>query len=133
MIRFASLLAAGVLGAAALAPLQANAQVSVNIKIGEAPPPVRYEAAPTPRHGYVWAPGFWDWQGHRHVWVAGHWERERAGYIYAPAEWRREGGEWRLYRGGWRERERHHRHNDRDRDHDDHWHCAPGQAKKGRC
>jgi hypothetical protein len=136
MIRFAPLLAAGVLGIAALAPLHASAQVSVNINIGEAPPPVRYEPAPPPRSGYVWAPGFWDWKGNRHVWIAGHWERARGGYVYAPAEWRHEGGEWRLYRGGWHEDEHHHkRHHDRDRDHDDDrgYHCPPGQAKKGRC
>jgi hypothetical protein len=131
MNRFASVLAAGILTVAALAPLQASAQISINVNIGQEPPPVRYEPVPPPRGGYVWAPGFWDWRHHKHVWVAGHWERERVGYVYAPAEWRRVDGEWRLYRGGWHEDEHHHgkRHHDDDRD----WHCPPGQAKKGRC
>lgn len=131
MNRFASVLAAGILAVAALAPLHAGAQISINVNIGEEPPPVRYEPVPPPRAGYVWAPGFWDWKHHKHVWVAGHWEHARAGYAYAPAEWRRVDGEWRLYRGGWHEDEHHHRkhHHDDDRD----WHCPPGQAKKGRC
>lgn len=134
MIRFSSFLAACTLGIAALAPLHASAQISFSVNIGQEPPPVRYEPAPPPRSGYVWAPGFWDWDHHEHVWVAGHWEPARAGYLYAPAEWRHEGGEWRLYRGGWREDVRH-RHHDRDDDDDDGrgWHCPPGQAKKGRC
>jgi hypothetical protein len=49
----------------------AQAQVSVNINIG-APPPPRAEPLPPPRHGYVWIPGFWDWDGHRHFWREGH-------------------------------------------------------------
>lgn len=129
MNRFASVFTACVLGAAALAPLHAGAQVSINLNIGTEPPPARYEPAPPPRPGYVWAPGFWDWQGHRHVWIPGHWELERPGYIYAPAEWRRVDGEWRLYRGGWHKEEHWRRH---DHGRDD-WHCPPGQAKKGRC
>jgi hypothetical protein len=136
MIRFAPLLATCALGLSALAPLHASAQVSINLNIGTEPPPVRYEPMPAPRPGYVWAPGYWDWKHHKHVWVAGHWERERVGYIYAPSEWRHEGGEWRLYRGGWREDEHYrgrHRHHDRDDDDDHGWHCPPGQAKKGRC
>jgi hypothetical protein len=57
----------------------------------------------------VWAPGYWDWRGHRHVWVNGHWERARHGYVYHEPRWEQTGGQWRLYRGEWA----HH-----DRDHD---------------
>ncbi|WP_408014840.1 thrombospondin type 3 repeat-containing protein [Rugamonas rivuli] len=89
------------LSAAAFAPAIASAQVGVSVVIGNAPPPARFESIPAPRHGYVWAPGYWNWDGHRHVWLAGRWENERRGAEYRRAEWIREGGGWRLDPGGW--------------------------------
>jgi hypothetical protein len=68
------LLAAGMIGGAAV-PLSSMA--AVNVELNFAPPPPRYEVVPAPRHGFVWAPGHWAWNGHRHVWYAGHWERVR--------------------------------------------------------
>ena len=90
--------AALALGAAAIAPTAALAQVDFSLVIGNAPPPPRFESVPPPRHGYVWAPGFWRWDGYRHAWVAGHWLQERPGYRYAPSEWVRVNNGW-----GWRE------------------------------
>ena len=53
----------------------------------------------------VWAPGYWDWRGHRHVWVTGHWERARHGYVTTVApQWEHEGDRWVLQRGGWHAR-----------------------------
>ncbi len=81
---------------------EAQMRDSVDIRIGQAPPPPRYEAAPPPRRGYVWAPGYWAWDGHRHVWVGGHWERVRRGYHhYAPPGWQQGPGGWRFDHGGW--------------------------------
>lgn len=136
---------------AAFLPIEAIAQVSVNIILGDAPPPVRYEVVPAPRNGYVWAPGYWNWSGNRHVWSNGHWERNRPDYSYAQPQWRQENDGWRLDRGGWKhdqkkyKKEKHDKqdkHHDRDEryerdDHDDRGHggghCPPGQAKKGNC
>lgn len=67
-----------------------------------APPPVREEVigvAPYP--GYVWAGGYWGWQGGRHVWVGGHWLAGRPGYRWAPHHWEHVGGGWRLAQGRW--------------------------------
>ncbi|MFJ2993322.1 YXWGXW repeat-containing protein [Pandoraea sp. NPDC087047] len=86
------------LGGFVVAP--AHAQVGVSISIGEPPPP-RYEPVPPPRVGYVWAPGFWDWDGHRHEWHGGHWERERPGYVYRAPAWHQGPHGWELNRGGW--------------------------------
>jgi hypothetical protein len=85
--------------AGGLAPLQA--QVDVNISIGTPPPPVRYEVVPPPRAGYVWVPGYWNWNGHQHVWAGGHWVRARPGYVYAPPRWVRDGDRWRFERDRW--------------------------------
>lgn len=124
------------LGTAAVMPSVALAQVSVNINIGDAPPPIRYEVIPAPRSGYLWAPGYWNWDGSRHVWSSGHWERSRPQYVYVQPEWHQEGESWRLDRGGWKHGKNHHRHDDEggDGEHDrGNDHCPPGQAKKGNC
>jgi hypothetical protein len=86
--------------AAAFIPVQqASAEVVV---ITTAPPAPRHEVLPPPRRGYEWAPGFWNWNGHRHVWVAGHWERAHPGQFYAPSAWRQDRDGWHFDRGGWR-------------------------------
>ena len=88
---------------AAFAPVQAMAQgqSSVNIVISSAPPAPRFESVPAPRSGYVWAPGYWNWNGQRHVWNEGQWLRERSGNQYRRAEWVQENNRWRLNQGGW--------------------------------
>jgi hypothetical protein len=75
----------------------------------EAPPPLREEHAPPPRHGYVWVPGYWTWQGRHYVWHAGTWVRERHGYHYVTPTWVERNGHWEFHGGRW---DRH------DRDHD---------------
>ena len=139
------------LGSAAIVPSSAIAQVNVNITLGEAPPPLRFESIPPARNGYLWAPGYWGWDGNRHVWSAGHWERNRPDYDYVRPEWRQEDGNWRFVKGGWK-KGRHHdngRRHEHERDNEGHHddehgddrgngrgdgdHCPPGQAKKGNC
>jgi hypothetical protein len=101
-----------VLSAAAWLPAQAFAGAHVDIVVREAPPPPRYEVVPGPRHGYVWSPGYWNWNGRRYVWIGGHWERLRPGYAYHRPEWRHGERGWHLNRGGWQRRA----YADRDRD-----------------
>jgi hypothetical protein len=88
----------GGLAACVAAPPRRRAAVRVRV----APPPPRVIAVPAPRHGYVWAPGYWRWHGRRHVWVDGHWLRARQGWRWAPAHWQRHsGGEWHFVDGRW--------------------------------
>ena len=105
-------------------PLCATAQVAVDVIIGTAPPPIRYEVVPPPQPGYVWAPGYWSWDGRRHVWYKGHWEPERADAHYIAARWVETPRRWRFVPARWEHFEHEHEH--------DHF-CPPGQAKKGRC
>jgi hypothetical protein len=114
-----SIVGACALGAAAILPIGATAQVSVDVIIGTPPPPVRVEVVPAPRPGYVWAPGYWVWEGHRHVWREGYWETERPGERFVPAAWVNTPGGWRFVPAHWEHHEREF--------------CPPGQAKKGRC
>jgi len=80
-------------------PAVSHARVDVNINI--APPPPRVEVIPAPRVGYVWAPGYWRWEGHRHVWAPGHWARARAGYNWVPEHWVQAGPRWHFVPGHW--------------------------------
>ena len=91
-----ALVAAGLFGGATL-PLPSIA--AVDVYVNTAPPPPRHERVPAARRGYVWAPGYWNWQGKRHVWVKGHWVKERRGYSYRPNEWVERDGRWQLQRG----------------------------------
>jgi hypothetical protein len=112
------------LGGSAGWPPSATAQVSVDVIIGAPPPPVRYEVVPPPQPGYIWAPGYWFWNGHQHVWYEGHWEGERADGHYIAAGWVETPRGWRFVPAHWEHSEHEHEH--------DHF-CPPGQAKKGRC
>jgi hypothetical protein len=102
------------LSAATFAPVEAMARDTV-VVVRTAPPAPRHEVVPAARRGYEWAPGYWNWNGHRHVWVKGHWERARAGYVFHRPEWVQDEHGYRLNRGGWEHGELAVRH---DRDHD---------------
>jgi YXWGXW repeat-containing protein len=92
---------AAVAAVVGLAPLPSAAASRVDVYLGTAPPAVIYEPAPPPRVGYVWAPGYWDWNGHRHVWHRGHWEHERHGHRYVGGGWYQRDGRWYLNRPHW--------------------------------
>src|SRR5438128_1027893 len=57
------------------------------------PPPPRLET-PTPRPGYVWIPGHWDWIDASHTWMPGHWEPERSGFRWLAHRWVLRCGRW---------------------------------------
>ncbi len=114
-------LAALILAGAAAAPLPSLAASNVSLYIGTAPPAPVYERVPPPRHGYVWAPGYWNWAGHRHVWVPGYWVAERPGYVYNAPAWYQGGGGWYMQPARWTayggyDRGYEHVYRDRDRD-----------------
>jgi hypothetical protein len=72
------------------------------IDITIAPPAPRSEPVPPARMGFVWAPGFWRWDGHQHVWEAGHWEKDHPGHHWVPAAWTPgPGGHYRFAEGHW--------------------------------
>ena len=102
-------------------PTAAQAQPVINVQIGQAPPPARFERVPPPRRGQVWSPGHWEWQRGRHVWVPGVWMQARPGYAYRAPQWVERDGRWDFRAGRWdRDQARGHGrkgpHGDRDRD-----------------
>ena len=81
------------------APAIASAGVFVDIDV--APPPIRVEAVPPPRVGFVWAPGYWEYRDHAHVWVPGRWVGERRGFHWVPEHWDQRGPHWHFTPGHW--------------------------------
>jgi len=71
------------------------------VEVDVAPPPPQVVEVPPPRVGFVWAPGYWNWNGRAHVWVEGRWMPARAGYRWAPDHWEQHNGRWRFARGHW--------------------------------
>jgi hypothetical protein len=80
-------------GAIGTAPAGTDADV--------APPPSREERAPAPRDGYVWAPGYWDWNGRAYSWVSGHYIFEHRGAHWVPDRWDQVGSHWQRATGHW--------------------------------
>ena len=98
-----ALLAAGMIGAGVATPLSSAAATSYDVQLNFGPPPVRREAVPAARAGYVWSAGHWQWSGsaYRHNWVPGHWERARAGYVYYAPRWFERDGRWHFAASRW--------------------------------
>jgi len=86
---------------AAFAPVPSMAQTDFQIYIGSAPPAPIYERVPGPRHGHVWAPGYWEWRGHRHAWVPGRYVVARPGYVYYAPRWQQRNGGWYMEPARW--------------------------------
>ncbi|MEQ6350773.1 YXWGXW repeat-containing protein [Ralstonia pseudosolanacearum] len=124
----ACLLTAG----AAWVAVPAQAQVSIGVQIGPTmpPPPPQYEAVPVMPPGYVWAPGYWQWQEGRYMWRPGYRVHERQGYAYRAPRWEQGPNGWMMREGGWDRRDWDRRGGDDGRGR---WHCPPGHAKKGEC
>ena len=79
----------------------APASAGIGIDVQIAPPPVPAVVVPAPRVGFVWAPGYWQWNGRQHVWVEGRWLRARPGYRWVPEHWNSRPGHYRFVPGHW--------------------------------
>jgi hypothetical protein len=97
--------------AASLIALPVTSHARVNIEVEIAPPVAVYEAAP-PRDGFIWVPGYWNWDArrHEHVWRKGYYTREHRGDHWVAHEWVEREGRYRLNEGHWE--------HDADRRHD---------------
>jgi hypothetical protein len=80
-----------------VAPAFSAAGIEINI----APPAPRVVEVPPPRPGFVWAPGYYRWDGHQHVWIDGHFMRERRGSHWVPEHWDERHGRYHFEPGHW--------------------------------
>jgi len=99
IVRPATILPA--LAAALLLGSMKPASAGIGIEVQIAPPPPPAVVVPPPRVGFVWAPGYWQWNGQRHVWVEGRWLRTRPGFHWVPEHWAGRRGHYRFVSGHW--------------------------------
>ena len=83
----------------------AQAQVSVDIRVNLAPPPLPYYEQPViPADGYIWVPGFWAWDDAEadYYWVPGTWvEPPQPELLWTPAYWGWVDGRYLFHPGYW--------------------------------
>jgi hypothetical protein len=93
-----SLLAVALAGSLA-APLAVQA---ADIYVDVAPPAPMVENS-TVREGYVFTPGYWQWNepSHKHVWVKGDYVPARKGEHWVAHEWREQNGRYQFNEGHW--------------------------------
>jgi len=83
---------------------KANAQVSVGISVGFAPPALPVYVQPAcPVDGYLWVPGYWAYDNvDGYYWVPGYWAAPpRFGLLWTPAYWGFSGGYYGFHAGYW--------------------------------
>lgn len=90
----------GAIVASTLGAASGLAAAAVYVEV--TPPEPRYEVAPPPRAGFVWAPGHYVWRDGRYHWVRGHWVREKHGMYWHPGHWVERDGRWVFVQPGWR-------------------------------
>jgi hypothetical protein len=70
-----------------------------------APPALpTYSQPPIPEEGYIWAPGYWAWNGDAsdYYWVPGTWvQPPRAGLLWTPGYWAFFNGQYAFHQGYW--------------------------------
>jgi hypothetical protein len=104
---FRSSVFALMLGAAIPAYLTApaQAQLSVDVSVEIAPPPLPYYEQPIiPAEGYIWVPGYWAWDvsDADYYWVPGTWvEPPQPELLWTPAYWGWIGGRYVFQPGYW--------------------------------
>jgi hypothetical protein len=79
----------------------AQAEHSIDVQIGVAPPAERVEVVPAPRPGYIYERGHYAWDGNRYVWTEGEFIREREGHHYHPYVLEKHGEGWHYRAGHW--------------------------------
>ena len=88
-----------------VAPEIAQAQVSFDISVGFAPPPLPiYDQPPIPGPDYIWTPGYWAWDPdvYDYYWVPGTWtEAPQPGLLWTPPWWGFENGAYGFHEGYW--------------------------------
>jgi hypothetical protein len=90
---------------AAIFVVPAQAQISVDVRVDVAPPPLPYYEQPViPADGYLWIPGYWAWDpvAVDYYWVPGTWvEPPERDLLWTPAYWGWNEGRYVFYPGYW--------------------------------
>ena len=83
---------------------KANAQLSISLSVGIAPPALPVYVQPAcPTNGYMWQPGYWSYTPDGgYYWVPGVWvAAPRPGLLWTPSYWGYAGGNYGFHAGYW--------------------------------
>jgi hypothetical protein len=85
--------------------MPARAQITVDVSVEVAPPPLPYYEQPViPADGYIWVPGYWAWDATvgDYYWVPGTWvEPPQPELLWTPAYWGWVEGRYIFHPGYW--------------------------------
>lgn len=82
--------------------LAGTASAEIVVRIGP-PRSVVQRRPPAPGRGYVWIPGYQNWNGRSHEWTQGRWEQPpRRNAHWERHRWQKRNGGWVLVEGRWR-------------------------------
>ena len=95
-VHFLTALCLAVSAIAAPTLSRAGAPITTDVS----PPPPRIENV-TPRDGFVWAPGYWEWNRRSYHWVTGSYIYQRRRYHWVADRWEQVGGRWHYLSGRW--------------------------------
>lgn len=79
------------------------AQIGITVSFGPPALPV-YVQPPCPEPGYIWTPGYWDWDDEYgdYYWVPGTWVMApQPGFLWTPPWWGWENGVYLFHEGYW--------------------------------
>ncbi|PYL06811.1 MAG: hypothetical protein DME34_08125 [Verrucomicrobia bacterium] len=81
----------------------ASSLAYIGISVGFAPPAIPIYTQPyAPAGGYLWAPGYWAFNGFDYYWVPGYWALPpRVGFYWTPGYWAYDGGRYFFNDGYW--------------------------------
>jgi len=85
-------------------PVPASAQVSIGVSVQLAPPPLLvYAQPPMPEEGYIWTPGYWQWDATTgYYWIPGTWILPPvADVLWTPPYWGWSDGVYLFHGGYW--------------------------------
>ncbi len=85
-------------------PMSASAQVSIGVSVQLAPPPLLvYAQPPMPEEGYIWTPGYWQWDASAgYYWIPGTWILPPvADVLWTPPYWGWSDGVYLFHGGYW--------------------------------
>ncbi len=84
-------------------PSRVDAQVSVGIYVGNAPPPLpQYYQPQATQPNMIWQPGYWGWSQYGFFWVPGTWvQAPQVGLLWTPGYWGWNNGRYGWYAGYW--------------------------------
>jgi hypothetical protein len=84
-------------------PTRVDAQVSIGISVGYAPPPLpQYYQPQATQPNMIWQPGYWGFGVGGFFWVPGTWvQAPQVGLLWTPGYWGWNNGQYSFYQGYW--------------------------------